>query len=117
MTRDDHDHVEGGRESQLHEERADVDDHAAAVPELLDPVAEPPRDLGVDDRLERRPPLGIGEDDRGEPYPVEVPIGPQDARTERVDDAIEPGRTSRHGLAREMVRIDRDGAARAGGPP
>ena len=54
--RRDHDHhVEGGRESELDEQRCDVDDDPVRGAIGIDLIPETPRDLGVHDRLQGLP--------------------------------------------------------------
>src|SRR3954454_20433455 len=62
----------------------------------------------MDDRLERRPPFGIGEHDPSQRTAVERAVAGEDARPELLDDGREPRRTGGHDLAGERVGVDHD---------
>src|SRR5690606_12420170 len=92
------------------QERDVVDDDGVRRGGLLQ-LRHARADLGVDDPVEDLELLGIGEDDRAEPRPVEGAVGPQHLVAERLDDLGEPGGARLDDLACDLVGVDHDRAA------
>jgi hypothetical protein len=63
----------------------------------------------MDDRLERRTPRGVAEDEGAQPRPVQGLVGSKDLGSELGDDGGQPRRTRRDHLPRESVGVDHDG--------
>src|SRR6478609_3796072 len=104
----DHDDgVEGVRAAGLGEQRDVVDDDSVGRGRGLQ-RGVPLEDQRVHDALEALALRLVVEDDLAEPRPIQVAVGGEDVRPERLDHLREPRRPPLDDLAGELVAVDDD---------
>jgi hypothetical protein len=108
---DHHDRVVIARRLALYQQR-DVPDNDRAGRRGTGPFGQERSDAGMNDRVERRPPLGIREDDGAERLAVQRSVRADHAVPELLDDRVEALGARLDDAPGRQVRVDHRGAVR-----